>query len=42
MNTSDYEWWIRSGQAAEAAQEIAWAVMIVFIVIAYIIWRGEK
>jgi hypothetical protein len=34
--------WVRSGQAAEAAQELAWFVAIVFIVIGFLAWRGDK
>lgn len=34
--------WVRNGQAAEAAQELAWFVVIVFIVIGYLAWRGDK
>lgn len=42
MNPSNFDWWLRSQQAADAAQEIAWAVMIFFIIVAILIWRGEK
>jgi cytochrome c1 len=42
MNPSTFDWWLRSQQAADAAQEIAWAVMIFFIIVAILIWRGEK
>jgi cytochrome c1 len=42
MNPDNYNWWLRSQQAADAAQEIAWAVMIFFIIVAILIWRGEK
>ncbi|WJZ48097.1 hypothetical protein [Phage DSL-LC04] len=43
-NISPYvvEAWVRSGQAAEAAQELAWFVAIVFIVIGLLAWRGDK
>jgi hypothetical protein len=34
--------WIRSGQAVEAAKELAWFVAIVFIVIGLLAWRGDK
>ena len=34
--------WVRSGQAAEAAKELAWFVVIVFIVIGLLAWRGDK
>ena len=42
MNPSNFDWWLRSQHAADAAQEIAWAVMIFFIIVAILIWRGEK
>ena len=43
-NISPYvvEAWVRSGQAAEAAKELAWFVAIVFIVIGLLAWRGDK
>lgn len=33
--------WVRSGQAASAAQEIAWIVFIIFVVIGVMIWRSK-
>lgn len=42
MNPANYDWWLRTPHAAEAAQEIAWAVMIFFVIVAILIWRGEK
>lgn len=43
-NISSYvvDAWVRSGQAAEAAKELAWFVAIVFIVIGLLAWRGDK
>ena len=35
-------WWISSGMAAEAARELTWFVIILFVVGGYAIWRGEK
>jgi hypothetical protein len=34
--------WVRGGKAAEAAQELAWFVVIVFIVVGFLAWRGDK
>jgi hypothetical protein len=34
--------WVRSGKAAEAAQELAWFVVLVFIVVGFLAWRGDK
>jgi UDP-N-acetylmuramyl pentapeptide phosphotransferase/UDP-N-acetylglucosamine-1-phosphate transferase len=42
MKTS---WWYESGQAAQAAQELVWFVVLVFIGIGVVIWldiRKEK
>jgi hypothetical protein len=42
MKTS---WWYESGMAAEAAQELVWFVVIVFVGIGLLIWndiRKEK
>lgn len=42
MKTS---WWYESGMAAEAAQELVWFVVIVFVGIGLFIWndiRKEK
>lgn len=42
MRTS---WWYESGMAAEAAQELVWFVVIVFVGIGLFIWndiRKEK
>lgn len=36
------QWWIDSGMAASAAQELVWFVVIVFVVGGYAIWRGER
>jgi len=38
-------WWYESGQAAQAAQELVWFVVLVFIGIGVVIWldiRKEK
>jgi hypothetical protein len=36
------QWWIDSGLAAQAAQELVWFFFIVFAVSAYAIWRDNK
>lgn len=36
------QWWVDSGLAAQAAQELVWFVVIVFAVGAYLIWRSER
>ena len=36
------QWWVDSGLAAQAAQELVWFVVIVFVVGAYVIWRSER
>lgn len=33
------DWWIKSGYAAQAAQELVWFVVIVFVVIGIVLWR---
>jgi len=40
MNATDA--WVRSGQAAEAARELGWFVLIVLVVIIFIAWRDTK
>jgi hypothetical protein len=38
-------WWVESGAAAQAAQELVWFVVLVFIGIGVVIWhdiRKEK
>jgi len=39
MKTS---WWYESGMAAEAAQELVWFVVIVFVGIGLLIWNDIK
>jgi hypothetical protein len=39
MKTS---WWYESGMAAEAARELVWFVVIVFVGIGLLIWRDIK
>lgn len=36
------QWWVDSGLAAQAAQELVWFVVIMFVVGAYVIWRSER
>ena len=36
------QWWVDSGLAAQAAHELVWFVVIVFVVGAYLIWRSER
>jgi hypothetical protein len=40
MNTSTS--WIYYGLEAEAAKEITWLVIIVFVAVGIAIWRSEK
>jgi len=42
INSFAVDAWIRSGQAAETAQELAWFVAIIFIVVGLLAWRGDK
>lgn len=35
-------WWYESGQAAEAAQELVWFVVIVFVGVGVIIWFNDR
>lgn len=42
MNVNNADFWIRSGQAAEAARELAWLVVLVLLVILFLAWRGDK
>lgn len=42
MNAHPAEFWIRSGQAAEAARELAWFVFLVVVIILFLAWRGDK
>ena len=39
MKTS---WWYDSGMAAQAAQELVWFVVIVFVGIGLLIWRDIR
>jgi hypothetical protein len=41
MNQINYDWWVRSGYAAEAAQELAWFVVLVFVLIGFLAWRDK-
>jgi hypothetical protein len=41
INPHTVDLWIRSGQAVEAAQELAWIVFTIFIIIGVAIWRGK-
>lgn len=34
-----HDWWVNSGKAAEAAQELIWFVVLVFVVIGVVLWR---
>lgn len=34
--------WVASGMAQEAARELAWFVVIMFVVIGYLIWRQDR
>ena len=40
MNAADA--WIRSGMAADAAQELAWFVILVAIGIGIVLWRDSR
>ena len=40
MNRS--QWWVDSGQAAQAAQELIWFVVIVFVVIGLMMWKDIR
>jgi hypothetical protein len=35
-------WWVDSGMAAQAAQELVWFVVIVFVGIGLLIWRDIR
>jgi len=35
-------WWIESGMAAQAAQELVWFVVIVFVGIGVVIWLDMR
>jgi hypothetical protein len=37
-----HDWWINSGQAAQAAQELVWFVVLVFVVIGVVMWLDMK
>lgn len=39
MKTS---WWYESGQAAQAAQELVWFVVLVVVGIGVVIWRDIR
>jgi UDP-N-acetylmuramyl pentapeptide phosphotransferase/UDP-N-acetylglucosamine-1-phosphate transferase len=39
---SKINWWYESGRAAEAAQELVWFVVIVFVGIAVVIWLDDR
>lgn len=40
MNKLD--WWVDSGLAAQAAQELLWFVLALFVVGAYAVWRDNR
>lgn len=42
MSSYAIEAWIRTGQAAEAAKDIVWFVILVFVAVAFIAWRDSK
>lgn len=42
MTVNPVDFWIRSGQAAEAARELAWFVALVLAILIYLAWRGDK
>jgi len=35
-------WWYESGQAAQAAQELVWFVVIIFVGIGVVIWLNDR
>ena len=35
-------WWYESGMAAQAAQELVWFVVLVFVAIGILIWRDIR
>ena len=35
-------WWYESGAAAQAAQELVWFVVLVFVGIGVVIWRDMR
>jgi hypothetical protein len=35
-------WWIESGYAAEAAQELIWFVVLIVVGIGVVIWRDMR
>jgi len=35
-------WWYESGQAAEAAQELVWFVVIVFVGVGVVLWLNDR
>jgi hypothetical protein len=39
---SKTNWWYESGQAAQAAQELVWFVVIVFVGVGVIIWFNDR
>jgi hypothetical protein len=39
---SSAQWWINSGLAAEAARELVWFVVIVFLGVGFAIWKDMK
>jgi len=42
INSFAVDAWIRGGQAAETAQELAWIVGIIFVIVGYLAWRGDR
>ena len=37
-----HQWWVDSGMAANAAQELLWFVVAVFIVIGIVMWQDMR
>lgn len=35
-------WWIESGLAAQAAQDLVWFIVLVFVGIGLLIWRDMR
>lgn len=39
---SNSHWWIQSGEAAQAARDLVWFVVVLFVVIGVGMWRTHK
>lgn len=37
-----FSWWVQSGVAEQSARSVAWFVVIVFIGIAFVMWRDVR